>query len=243
MKKTKLPSIPAPPGFYGCPLCKAIKPVSEFYVQANGPQGHSSFCKPCKRQYKRDREMAGQAEDRTAVSRYWPKVKKGVEGPLDTPCWIWTGATRHGHGHFFYMGKMRRAHRVALIFAGKPAPDDLMVDHMCRVRGCVNPDHLRVVTAAQNALENNDNPLARNARVKRCKKGHLYTPENTAIKPTIGPKGTKLFGRYCLTCFPANWRYAIVPRQGTRASLHWVGPPQGWLDKQKSGYSGRNADG
>jgi hypothetical protein len=56
----------------------------------------------------------------------------------------------------------------------------MQLDHLCRVRGCVNPDHLEVVTGATNTLRGISSP-AINARKTHCRRGHEFTPENTYI--------------------------------------------------------------
>lgn len=218
------PTIPAPEGFYGCTACRTVKPLSEFYHHP-GKTRPFSHCKECKRSMKRAKERLGKTEDPTGADRFWAKVRKG-DG-----CWEWLGTKRHGHGHFYYKGKMRRAHRVSLELAGRPAPDDMHVDHTCRNRSCVNPDHLRVVTPGQNALENNDSPFAANHHAKECKRGHSLTDEaNLAIRVCVGPKGSVMLTRICLTCEPSHWRYAIVKRDppanakfGSRGD-RWLGP-------------------
>jgi DNA-binding transcriptional regulator YiaG len=65
----------------------------------------------------------------------------------ETPCWIHRGALNHaGYGQVF--GKT--AHRRAWEEAHGLIPHGLEIDHLCRVRACVNPDHLELVTRAEN---------------------------------------------------------------------------------------------
>lgn len=153
------------------------------------------------------------------------KVSKEPSG-----CWRWTGTiNNHGYGHFWYLGKVCRVHRVSLILAGVEVPDGMDVDHTCRNRWCVNPEHLRVVTERVNAIENNGSPLAVNAKKTHCPHGHPYSPENTALVPTTGPKGTPLMSRACLTCYPWHWKLAIVPRDP---------PPKGYTAGGKGKRAG-----
>jgi HNH endonuclease len=65
----------------------------------------------------------------------------------DRGCWRWTGA-RHpeGYGIFRENGRRFLAHRWSYEHHVGPIPDDLQLDHLCRVRACVNPDHLEPVT-------------------------------------------------------------------------------------------------
>jgi len=70
-------------------------------------------------------------------------------------CWLWTGAMkREGYGHCVRPWPDKtwtQAHRAVLAALGVMDLDDPRdVDHLCQVRGCVNPDHLEVVTRAVN---------------------------------------------------------------------------------------------
>jgi hypothetical protein len=75
-----------------------------------------------------------------------------------------------------------------------PVGADLTLDHLCRNRACVNPDHLEPVTIAVNVLRG-ESPPARNARKTHCPQGHEYTPDNTYYNQ----KGW----RACATCSKA----------------------------------------
>ena len=78
-------------------------------------------------------------------ARYWKKVDKSDE------CWLWTGSLDgNGYGTFFLDGRVRRAHRVSYAWKVGPIPDGMEVDHVCRIRNCVKPAHLRAVTRAEN---------------------------------------------------------------------------------------------
>lgn len=87
---------------------------------------------------------------RNWVDRFWVKVDK--KSPED--CWEWTGEKSWSGYGFFQRGKRgekQAAHRVSFeIYSGEPVSKSLQIDHKCRNRGCVNPDHLQVVTNKQN---------------------------------------------------------------------------------------------
>ena len=90
-------------------------------------------------------------------------------------CWPWIGAlTSGGYGSVGLGGSVVQAHRVVYRLLVGPIPDGLQLDHLCRVRNCVNPDHLEPVTPQENMLR-----AKAATRRTHCKRGHEYTPENT----------------------------------------------------------------
>ena len=83
--------------------------------------------------------------------RFFKKKKKTKE------CWDWIACKdSDGYGAFWKNEKKRAvpAHRMSLELADINIPKGLVVDHICKNRGCVNPKHLRLVTPRVNALEN-----------------------------------------------------------------------------------------
>jgi len=81
------------------------------------------------------------------AERFWNKVDKTGS------CWIWTASRNEGYG-MFWDGKLnQRAHRMAYQWMNGLIPEGLTIDHMCRVRSCVNPSHLRVLTNVENARD------------------------------------------------------------------------------------------
>lgn len=70
---------------------------------------------------------------------------------LGTPCWIWTASKNwDGYGQFRWGGRQQLAHRVSYQILVGAIPPGLELDHLCRVRDCVNPAHLESVTSAEN---------------------------------------------------------------------------------------------
>lgn len=116
--------------------------------------------------------------------RFWQKVNKN--GPVPDacpalgPCWLWLSAPRGiGYGGFYVgNGKTALAHRVSYELAKGPIPGGLDLDHLCRIRLCVRPEHLEPVTAQVNNLRGVGVASA-NVRKSACPQGHPYDKENT----------------------------------------------------------------
>lgn len=78
----------------------------------------------------------------TALSRY--RV-------VDGGCWLWEGVTRGGYGRLKLADHgMVEAHRASYEFHVGKIAEDLVIDHLCRNRSCINPQHLEPVTEAEN---------------------------------------------------------------------------------------------
>jgi hypothetical protein len=101
----------------------------------------------------------------TLPVRFWAKVQKG-DG-----CWFWTGAVSGGDGYGrFNIGGTKLAHRIAYEALVGPIPVGLTIDHLCRVRVCVNPAHMEPVTLAENLRRQ----VSFNGGKERCPQGHEY---------------------------------------------------------------------
>ena len=103
----------------------------------------------------------------------------------DNGCWIWrfsVGADGYG---YMSVGGTTKAHRVGYELIVGPIPQGLELDHLCRVRACVNPAHLEPVTHLEN--------MRRGAPATKthCKRGHEFTPTNTRFRGRW---------RYCRRC-------------------------------------------
>src|SRR5205807_1016167 len=65
-------------------------------------------------------------------------------------CWTWGGAKRNGYGAIFVDGRTISTHRFSYEIHHGPIPLGLTLDHLCRNRACINPDHLEPVTRGVN---------------------------------------------------------------------------------------------
>lgn len=129
----------------------------------------------------------------TAEERFWAKVEKTED------CWLWTGGlSTQGYGLISVGLRGEYAHRFSYEVHVGAVPDGKQLDHLCRVRQCVNPAHLEPVTRRENILRGTA-PTAINAAKTHCIHGHEYTEENTYRRPDNG-------GRQCRTCIAIRSR-------------------------------------
>ena len=109
----------------------------------------------------------------------------------DSGCWEWQGTKdTHEYGIFSINHKNLRSHRFIYEYYHGSISSILTIDHLCRNRKCVNPNHLEQVSIKINVLRG-DNTCAINARKTHCNHGHPLFGDNLAIE-----NGT----RRCKTC-------------------------------------------
>lgn len=112
---------------------------------------------------------------RPAVDRFADKVALTDSGCLE---WI-GGKTIGGYGVFSVEpsrknAKRDMAYRWSYEHHGGVIPDGYDIDHLCRNRACVNPDHLEAVTRQENILR-------AAAQITKCPQGHAYDDANTLV--------------------------------------------------------------
>ena len=132
---------------------------------------------------------------KSVEERFWAKVRK-----TDT-CWLWiAGVDKNGYGRMHYVTNSEYAHRISFWLHGGVIPEGKHLDHVCCVRNCVNPEHLRPLTRAQNssrATKGKFKPL--------CHRGHdMNDPENVywSTRRTGARAGEQL--RVCAKCNREN---------------------------------------
>lgn len=132
--------------------------------------------------------------DERLPDRFWNKVTENE----DTGCWEWTGArNKGGYSRFNWPTRTDSVygHRLAYETLVGPIADGLHIDHLCRVRHCVNPAHMEAVTCRVNLLRG-DAPCAKHAVKTHCPRGHAYEGEN--LRLYRNRKGSVL--RMCREC-------------------------------------------
>lgn len=106
-----------------------------------------------------------------------------------TECWLWTGfKVTHGYGGLMHEGVMMSAHRWSYQYHLGPIAKGMHIHHKCRVKHCVNPDHLEMLTPLAHAKHNPP------AKKTHCLRGHPLTEFYKSIRPD----GT--YSRRCKVC-------------------------------------------
>ncbi len=166
--------------------------------------------------WRRDLDMDAppiQRKQRSQDTRFFKLTKWGEPSehrPDLGPCLLWMGSDNgNGYGQFQYDGHNGYAHRYAWERVHGPIPEGQTVDHLCRVRRCVNDAHFELTDGV-------DNYLRGVATREKCPQGHEYTPDNLYFKrsrPGI---------RLCLRC-----KMATTKRGGLRRTNAAKGIPDG----------------
>lgn len=138
--------------------------------------------------------------DTTLLERFTDKYKVDEAG-----CWRWTGAiSPQLYARLLVNGRNTLAHRWAYEHFIGPIPDGLTLDHLCRVRDCVNPEHLEPVTLQVNISRRDTSNIGIQNRLKtHCRNGHAFDEANTFTY--TDRSGTH---RVCRTCRRIRMRKA-----------------------------------
>lgn len=102
-----------------------------------------------------------------------PSIQDRIMPEPNSGCWIWIGA-RHPDGYGNVLHKKygtSQAHRLVYSYAGRVIPEGMQLDHKCRNRACVNPDHLEPVSQHENWFRGKG-PARLNLDKTHCPKGH-----------------------------------------------------------------------
>lgn len=115
-------------------------------------------------------------------------------------CWIWIGGRQSG-GYGALRDRrpgdqddrqMVLAHRFVYEELVGDIPEDLQLDHLCRIRECVNPEHLEPVTNLENSHRGLNGPQ------EYCQRGHRFEGDNVYVRPDGR--------RECVPCRRMNFR-------------------------------------
>lgn len=108
------------------------------------------------------------------ISQLWDRIEVSPTG-----CLLWVGyVSEYGYGKVRgASGRLMMVHRIVYEAVKGKIPRGLFLDHLCRVRNCVNPRHLEPVTLRENILRG-AGPTAMNARKTKCLRGHKFEGSN-----------------------------------------------------------------
>ncbi len=107
---------------------------------------------------------------KVCLSKFFEKIN------ITPTCWEWLAyKDKDGYGNFRFDYKMYQAHRFSYLLYKGEIPKGLQLDHLCRNRSCVNPEHLEAVSCKENV----NRGINHNKIKTHCPKGHKYTDENT----------------------------------------------------------------
>jgi hypothetical protein len=125
--------------------------------------------------------------------RFWSRVIKTGD------CWLWENPKKSGYGEIKIDGKMEKAHIISYRMDIGPVPKGLELDHLCRNRSCVRPDHLEAVTHIVNVRRGLAG--AYNKIKTNCRNGHPFSGENLRIRPNGKRNCRACYRKYALKSY------------------------------------------
>jgi hypothetical protein len=142
------------------------------------PATARTWCQAHYMRWKRTGSPEGTSR-KSPEERFWKYVKKN-----DIGCWLWIGSiSTHGYGQLSVNKRPVFAHRFSYELHKGKIPTGLDIDHLCRVRKCVNPQHLEAVTRRVNISRGNG-PVAIAVKTGKCSRGHVFDESNTYVAPS-----------------------------------------------------------
>lgn len=145
-----------------------------------------------------------------------PEFPDDVNGE---PCWMWMGSKNNGgYGTASFRGKPEMVHRIMYELLKGPLEKRVVLDHLCRVRGCCNPAHLEPVSQSVNLRRGEAGKItgARQKAKTHCAQGHLFDDLNT-----YNTKGGK---RACRECSRIRHKKVNARRKLQRAASKMNNP-------------------
>lgn len=130
---------------------------------------------------KKSREVLRKAceDEKNIYPRFWSKVKVKRKNE----CWEWQSSiSPQGYGKFSIDNYPYSAHVISYKYFNNDHDKNLVIDHICMNKKCVNPNHLRQVNYFISNTENTNGFAYINSKKKSCKNGHKFTNENTIIR-------------------------------------------------------------
>ena len=126
--------------------------------------------------------------NREVLERIFRKVDKTTSA-----CWLWLGGKNaYGYGRVSVGGRMHQPHRIVYEIMVGEIPEGKEIDHLCRIRNCVNPAHLEVVTHRENVRRG----INQNKRKTHCMRGHELSGDNVIWRE----RPNRAISRLCRIC-------------------------------------------
>jgi HNH endonuclease len=132
----------------------------------------------------------------TEIERFFERTTKTDR------CWLWNGYVMNaGYGAFSTRKGTELVHRWSYEYHIQPIPSKMTIDHLCRNKICVNPDHMEVVTRTENIRRCGLTGVAlKESKKTHCPQGHSYAEYGVRTPNGYTKFGTKKYARRCNKC-------------------------------------------